>query len=210
MGRSLQCCCTSTSSSEYFEQGTNRAHFSHGKSARTNYEGNDSSQARAASCSTSRSVDICQIFTAHVNKIFVWSDSTTVLQWLNSKSKHPFFIANCVCEILNYTSVHEWDHVPSSNIPADARTRDMYAAVLQRFSVDTGPDLLRTKQFPFEPNSEVVNNTKLGIAIKESGDTSTSLAESATKSNKEPPLQLNPFDEFYFYQILLRITRYVL
>ena len=69
--------------------------------------------------------DICRALTVHVNKVYMWTDSTTVLQWLNSTSKQPIFVANHVCEILEHTSVDEWNHVASSDNPADAGTRGM-------------------------------------------------------------------------------------
>ena len=140
----------------------------------------------------------------------MWTGSTTVLQWLNSTSKQPIFVANRVCEILEHTSVDEWNHVASSDNPADAGTRDMSAEVLQSSSWVRGPDFLRTKEFPFEPSIEVVNNIKLGIVTKETDKTNTSLAASVTKSTKEPPPQLIPFDKYSSYQKLLRITAYAL
>ena len=51
--------------------------------------------------------DICGALTVHVNKVYIWTDSTNVLQWLNSKSKQPMFVANHVCEILEHTSAEE-------------------------------------------------------------------------------------------------------
>ena len=72
------------------------------------------------------------------------------------------------------------------------------------------PDFLRTKQFPFNPNREVVKKIKLGIVTKEIEDTNTSLAASATKSTNEPPPQLVPFDKFGSYQKFLRIIAYIL
>ena len=69
-----------------------------------------------------------------------------------------------------------------------------------------GPDFLRTKEFPFEPSIEVVKNVRLGIVTKEADETNTSLAASVTKSTKEPPPQLFPFDKYSSYQKLLRIT----
>ena len=154
--------------------------------------------------------DICRALTLQVNKVFVWTDSTTVLQWLNSTSKQPIFVANRVCEILEHTSVDEWNHVASSDNPADAGTRGMSAEVLQSSSWLRGPDFLRTKQFPFEPSTEVVNNIKLGIVTKEIDKTNTSLAASVTKSTLEPPPQLIPFDKYSSIQKLLRITGYAL
>ena len=105
--------------------------------------------------------DICRALTVHVNKVYLWTDSTTVLQWLNSTSKQPIFVANLVCEILEHTSVDEWNHVASSDNPADAGTCGMSAEVLQSSSWLRGPDFLRTKEFPFEPSIEVVKTSNL-------------------------------------------------
>ena len=144
--------------------------------------------------------DICRALTVHVNKVYMWTDSTTVLQWLNSTSKQPIFVANRVCEILEHTSVDEWNHVASSDNPADGMTRGMSAEVLQSRKWVRGPDFLRTKEFPFEPSIEVVKNIKLGIVTKETDETNPSLAASVTKSTKEPPPHLIPFDKYSSYQ----------
>ena len=114
--------------------------------------------------------DICRALTVLVNKVYMLIDSTTVLHWLNSTSKQPIFVANRVCEILEHTSVDEWNHVASSDNPADAGTRGMSAEVLQSSSWVRGPNSLRTKEFPFEPSIEVVNNIKLGIVTKETDE----------------------------------------
>ena len=73
-----------------------------------------------------------------------------------------------------------------------------------------GPEFLRTKQFPFEPSEEVVDNIKLGITTKEIDNTQTSLAASSTMSTKGPPPQLIPFENFSSYEKLLRIAVYIL
>ena len=86
--------------------------------------------------------DIYRALTVKVNRVFMWTDSTTVLQWLNSATKHPIFIANRVCEVLEHTSVDEWNHVASSDNPADAGTRGMSAEILQSGSWVRGPDFL--------------------------------------------------------------------
>ena len=89
--------------------------------------------------------------------------------------------------VLEHTSVEEWNHVASSNNPADAGPRGMSAEVLQSSSLVRGPDILRTKKFPLEPSTEVVKNIKLGIVTKKTDETNTSLAASVTKSTKEAP-----------------------
>ena len=105
--------------------------------------------------------DICRALTAHVNKVYMWTDSTTVLQWLNPTRKQPIFVANRVCEILEHTSVDEWNNVASSDNPADAGTRVMSAEVLQSSSWVRGLDFLRTKEFPFKPSTEEVKTSSL-------------------------------------------------
>ena len=144
-------------------------------------------ELQAALLSARLKQDICRALTVHVNKVNMWTDSTTVLQWLNSTSKQPIFVANRVCEILEHTSVDEWNHVASSNNPADAGTRGMSAEVLQSSSWVRGPDFLRTKEFPFEPSIEVVKNIKLGIVTKETDETNTSLAASVTSQLRNRP-----------------------
>ena len=56
-------------------------------------------ELQAALLATRLKQDIGRDLTVHVNKIFMWTDSTTVLQWLNSTSKQTIFIANQVCRI---------------------------------------------------------------------------------------------------------------
>ena len=77
------------------------------------------------------------------------------------------FIANHVCEILEHTSVDEWNHVASGNNPADSGTRGKSAEVLQSSSWMRDPNFLRTKELPFDPSTEVVKNLKIGIVTKE-------------------------------------------
>ena len=53
-----------------------------------------------------------------------WTDSTTVLQWIhNSLRKQQVFVANRVAEILDTTSVSQWNNVSGINNPTNIRTR---------------------------------------------------------------------------------------
>ena len=144
-------------------------------------------ELQAALLSARLKQDICRALTVHVNKVFMWTDSSTVLYWLHATSKQPIFIANRVWEILEQTSVDEWNHVSASDNPADAGTRGMSANVLQSISWLRGPDFLRTKEFPFKPSTEVDKNIKLGIVTEETNKTNTSLGTSLTKSTKGRP-----------------------
>ena len=107
--------------------------------------------------------EIIQVLTVTVNQTFKWTDSTTILEWINSNEKQPIFVANRVCEILEYTTVEQWNHVATKDNPADAGTRGMSAEVLQLSSLVKGPHFLINSRFPFAPNKEVINNIELGV-----------------------------------------------
>ena len=153
--------------------------------------------------------EILQALTVTVNQVFMWTDSTTVLQWINSNEKQPIFVANRVCEILEYTSVDQWNHVATKDNPADAGTRGMSAEVLQLSSWVNGPHFSTNSSFPFVPNKDVINNIKLGVnqavIIKDTVSLATSVKKQTT-----PVLSLFPFDKFSSYQKYLRIAAYVL
>ena len=128
--------------------------------------------------------DICQALAVPANKDFMWTDSTTVFQRLNSRSKQSIFFADRVCGILEHTRVVEGNHVASSDNQPDAGTGGIPGEVLESSSFVRVPDSLRTKDFSFGPSTEIVKNIKLGIVTKEIDETP----------------QLIHFDEYSFYQ----------
>ena len=138
----------------------------------------------------------------------MWTDSTTVRQWINSNEKQPVFVANSVCEFLEYTSVDQWNQVATKDNPADARTRGMSAEVLQLSSWVNGP-LFSNSSFPFVPNKNVLNNIKLGVNQAVTIEDTVSLATSVNKQTTPVP-SFFPFDKFSSYQKYLRIAPYVL
>ena len=69
-----------------------------------------------------------QILNEHVKtyKIFHWTDSSTVLQWLQAAhKKQQVFFANRAVEILENSSMDQWRHVKGVKNPADIGTRGM-------------------------------------------------------------------------------------
>lgn len=58
--------------------------------------------------------------TLDIKRIVLWSDSTTVLTCLRSKSCHfKVFVGTCVAEIQESTHSHAWRYVDSAQNPAD-------------------------------------------------------------------------------------------
>ena len=88
-----------------------------------------------------------QIFKEHetmINSCSLWSDSTTVLQWIHSShSKQQVFVTNRLAEIPDTTDVSQWKHVSCINNPVDIGTRAINFEVLKRNEWLTGPAWLK-------------------------------------------------------------------
>ena len=55
-----------------------------------------------------------------INRRIFWSDSQTVLQWINSDSRtYKTFVMNRLGEINEETNVTEWKWAPTTENPAD-------------------------------------------------------------------------------------------
>ncbi|XP_062712504.1 uncharacterized protein LOC134289861 [Aedes albopictus] len=64
---------------------------------------------------------------------FAWTDSTIVLEWLSSHPrKWKTYVANRTSMILDFLPRSSWNHVPSSENPADCASRGLLPA-LKRF-----------------------------------------------------------------------------
>ena len=97
---------------------------------------------------------ILAALTIHIDREYMWTDSTTVLQWLASTEKQPVFVANRVAEILEDTTIDKWFHVGTGDNPADADTRGLSAASVTESIWVRGPDFLRSDGWPFKPSPE--------------------------------------------------------
>ncbi|XP_033359092.1 uncharacterized protein LOC117238345 [Bombus vosnesenskii] len=88
---------------------------------------------------------IRQALHIEVKRTVYWTDSTIVLQWINS-SPHTLktFVANRVAEIQNKTSFTDWRHVPTNDNPAGLISRGQSAEdFLQPNMWQTGPRWLQ-------------------------------------------------------------------
>ena len=166
-------------------------------------------ELQAAPLASRMKNEIIQAIIATVIQVFMWTDSTTVLQWINSNEKQPIFVANHVCEILEYTSVDQWKHVATNDNPADAGTHGMSAEILQLSSWVKCPHFLTNSRFPFVPNKDVINNIKLGVNQAVTIEDTVSLVTSVKKQITPVP-SLFPFDKFSSYQKCSRTAAYVL
>ena len=118
-------------------------------------------ELQAALLATRLKDDILAALTVCINHVYMWTDGTTVLQWLNSAEKLRVFVANHVGEILESTTIDEWHHVLSGDNPVDTGTRGISSEALKDSSWVIGTSLLRTTGWPFIPDERVIKKTRL-------------------------------------------------
>lgn len=62
--------------------------------------------------------------TLPLHRLVMWTDSTTVLTWLQSEScQYKIFVARRITEILEHTDASDWKYVDSMSNPVDDITR---------------------------------------------------------------------------------------
>ena len=108
-------------------------------------------------------IENVKAFTVKVKKIFMWINSTIVLQWLSSNDMFPICVGNRVEEILESAAIGEMHHVQGGNNPAETCTRVIYSETLKNNSWVIGPSILRAKVWPFKSNQEVIKKVWLWV-----------------------------------------------
>ncbi|XP_053698962.1 uncharacterized protein LOC128745926 [Sabethes cyaneus] len=111
--------------------------------------------------------NVCQQLTIPISRRIFWSDSCTVLAWLNSNTfRYHQYVAFRIGEILSTTKVDEWRYVPSAQNVADDATKWKAGPDLSKTSLwFNGPKFLRlsetqwpAKQKPPETAAEQVQH----------------------------------------------------
>ena len=88
-----------------------------------------------------------------------WTDSTTVLQLINSSHrKQQLFVANGVADVLDKSDASQWNHVNGINNPADLGTRAIEVDQLKKSEWLTGPAWLK------QPDNECSEQLELQFA----------------------------------------------
>ena len=123
-----------------------------------------------------------------VNSCTFWSDSTTVIQWINSSHrKQQVFVANRVAEILDTTDVSQWKHVSGVNNPADIGTRLISIEELRQSEWFTGPAWLQ------ESKEKWPKEVPLVLASDDDVHPSVFVSEA---TEPEPEVDWNRFSNF--------------
>ena len=118
-------------------------------------------ELQAALLATRLKEEIVKGLTFKVTDIYMWTDSTAVLQWLNSCNKLLVFVGNCTGEILESTTTDQWYHILSGDKPADTGTRGISSEALKESTWVNGPSLLRMTDWLFKPDTSVIDEIRL-------------------------------------------------
>lgn len=74
---------------------------------------------------------VLKCLTCRVDSIYLWTDSSVVLSWIQSCSRMwNSFVANRVGELQQLTAIQDWHHVRSADNPADLLSRGVMPASL--------------------------------------------------------------------------------
>ena len=85
-------------------------------------------ELQAATLGSRLAIYIKEELDLHIARTFMWTDSTTVLHWINaSNQRHRIFVANRLNIILDSTESSDWRYVPTIENPADDGTRGYQA-----------------------------------------------------------------------------------
>ncbi|XP_073721654.1 uncharacterized protein [Misgurnus anguillicaudatus] len=109
----------------------------------------------AALCGAQLAVLLKRELTLGYSKLTLWSDSTTVLNWLHSDScRFKVFMGTRIAEIQETTDPQDWQYVDSAQNPADDLTRGKPLAELakpNRWSKGPSFLLLQPDRWPENP-----------------------------------------------------------
>ena len=143
--------------------------------------------------------------TFEVPQSFMWTDSSTVLQWLASLDHQPVFVANRVAEILETTTIDQWFHVPTADNPADAGTRGLAATELPGSCWIKGPNFLRSADWPFKPKPSATYSAKTKDMA-----TTDELPSNSLPASSQPETPVIVWSKYSFYPKLIHIVAYIL
>lgn len=95
-----------------------------------------------------------------ISRIYLWSDSTTVLAWLKSNPKKwSTFVSNRVGDIRELLPSVKWHYIRSKDNPADLASRGCYPSqIIDNHNWWQGPEILKTTMISIQDHDEFSTN----------------------------------------------------
>ncbi|XP_018395453.1 PREDICTED: uncharacterized protein LOC108773956 [Cyphomyrmex costatus] len=106
---------------------------------------------------------VSKCHTCQISSIYLWTDSTIVLSWLQSCScSWSTFVAHWVGEIQELTSIHQWNHIRSEDNPADVLSLGVMPGSLSQMKIWwSGPSWLELDKESWPQGAPPGNETDL-------------------------------------------------
>ncbi|XP_018395064.1 PREDICTED: uncharacterized protein LOC108773670 [Cyphomyrmex costatus] len=101
-------------------------------------------------------------------EVLYWSDSTTVLAWIQKNKQWNTFVENRVKEIRLISNPQQWRHVPGSMNPADLPSRGCKAKQLVESRWWEGPAWLKLPEEQWPSSDYNENETEINMETKKS------------------------------------------
>ncbi|XP_071652822.1 uncharacterized protein [Temnothorax longispinosus] len=99
-------------------------------------------------------------------EITYWSDSSTVLFWIQRNCPWASFVDNRVKEIRNMSNSQSWRHIPGELNPADLPSRGCTLDTLCRVNWWNGPEWLRGAESEWPVSNVVIHEDKIKNEIR--------------------------------------------
>lgn len=136
-----------------------------------------------------------------IDSTYLWTDSSTVFQWIRGESKrHPAIIANRVGEILDTAEPSQWNHCPGALNPGDDGSRGLPVTAITSESRWLNVPVFLTLSEERWPKG----NSKLESSGQQKQETSAYSASQA-QTSKEEFISLTKYSSL---TRLLRVTAY--
>ena len=138
-----------------------------------------------------------------IDEVRYWSDSMTVLYWLQNNGEWKTFVQHRVNEILNSTKKQDWNHVASLDNPADLGSRGVNALYLKESELWwKGPVWLKKGQSNWPKDFKIVESSEVSEERKQTAIPSTVITEGKGVS------QVIDIDRYSSLGKLLRVTAF--
>lgn len=112
----------------------------------------------AAVLGTNISTIVMTETTLIIDQVYYWTDSSTVMVWLQEKKKLPVFETNRVKIILQTSNSNDWRWLSTKVNVADLGTRDNSPALTSESQWFTGPEFLHKEEREWRRMRDILVN----------------------------------------------------
>ncbi|XP_024872186.1 uncharacterized protein LOC112454821 [Temnothorax curvispinosus] len=129
-------------------------------------------------------------------EITYWSDSSTVLFWIQQNCPWASFVDNRVKEIRNMSNSQSWRHIPGEFNPADLPSRGCTLDTLCRVNWWNGPEWLRGAESEWPVSNVVIHEDKIKNEIRKTAKVTGQIIDSeivSAISQVNRTIEIQPF-----------------